>query len=219
MGAEANAALYCGSIGLVTDCAFYPEGLPLPELRLSARRGVGDGLDFGAAVAARVELYAVDRPVGALFTFDAKRELWSRPLGWGAWGERLVVSVNPLMAAGAAGAIGLAPTVEAELGVPLHVGLVQGGGEWVGSLRLSQRLLLPKLGAEPPAPYPGVTTTRLGLAAGYVFDSGLAVQLGYQSIVFGAGYLSLGKSTLVAVAPEFTAGAWQLSVGWLFDLR
>ena len=219
VGAEANAALFCGTPSALLSCALYPEGLALPEVRGSARRGIGDGVDVGAALAARVALYAVDRPVGGLFTFDVKRELWSRPLPWGAWGERLLVSASPLLAVGAAGAVGLAPTVEAEFGVPLHVGLVQPGGEWVTSLRVSQHVLLPHLGADLPTPYRVIATTRLGFAAGSVFRSGLGIQLGYQSIAFGSAALSRADSVAVDVTPAFTSGAWQLSVGWLWDLH
>ncbi|MHB8873130.1 MAG: hypothetical protein ACYC8T_05530 [Myxococcaceae bacterium] len=81
---------YCSvSLDPGKQCNAIPLGVPTPELRFGARHGIAQGLDLGASLQGEATLGRIESPLDnprgyqlGLFV-DAKKELWSRPLGEG----------------------------------------------------------------------------------------------------------------------------------------
>ena len=57
------------------SCNSFPDGVPLPELRVNARAGFARGFDFGLSLQAYAQLLAPERPFQMGLTADVKGEL------------------------------------------------------------------------------------------------------------------------------------------------
>jgi hypothetical protein len=199
LGAQASAAGYCGSVEgpVPTACSEYPDGVPVPELRVDARRGLPARSDVGLSLQVAPQALAAARPLQVGLTFDGKRELGRTRTG----PARHVLSLGLLGGMAIAGRLGLAPFVQAEWGVTLMYGLQVGRFEWVVGGVASRRALVDTTGVR--AALPVVQSTRVGLSLGLFRRSpaGWAVQLGY-----------LGDPD------RYSAGAIQVQYGVFWDL-
>jgi hypothetical protein len=186
-------------------------GVPLPEVRLQGRTGVGAGWDVGlslhgsaragpgsgfSGVAVRTGLFG-----------DVKRELLARPLEGGA---RQVLSVAPglgvsLVPQGPRGA--WAPDLEVAL--PVLAGHQTAGWELVGGVQVVQRLALRPGAADPQARLLPRTDAGLTLGAYSRGPARVAWQLGYLTPVTrpGDGAFQLGFGLVFDVAPPPLADA------------
>ena len=171
LGGGVSVTPYCSFTGdPLNECARGLTGIPLPELRLDVRRGLGNGWDLGGS--GRVELVAY-RGFQAGLLVDAKKEVWAGEIGPG---RRQVLSLGGAVSADAVVvSSGGTPSVRPELGLalPLFYGWQGENSEWVVSPRLVQRF-----------PYSrglyGVS--EFGLALGVFHrSSGLGLQLSYQA--------------------------------------
>lgn len=201
VGGQLSAAAYCGDLRTgailgLSRCTEYPDGVPLPEVRASGRLGLGAGFDVGVSAQAQGQVLAPERIFQFGLTTDVKGEL----LRVETRGPTHVVSTGLLGGAALSGRFGVPLWAQLEWGVPVFYGLQFTRWELVFGASVSQRMLLPKLGAAsglPPA-----ETVRAGLSFG-VFrrPSSWALQLAY----------------LVDPARPL-AGALQLQFGWFFDV-
>jgi hypothetical protein len=196
VGGQVDFAAWCGTPGAglaVFSCNQFPDGIPLPEVRATARRGVGWASDVGASLQVATQIDAPELPLQVGLTTDVKRELFhlSGP------GAGHVLSLGVLVAGAIAGRPGLSPTGQVEWGVPLFYGLQTTHFEWVAGLSFSQRV---QFGGPPGLP--ARLSTRLGATLGLFRrdPAGFGVQLGYLTDVR---------------LP--TRGALQVQVGWLWD--
>jgi hypothetical protein len=198
IGAQGSAALFCGPVdwGLfaVLGCNQYPDGVPLPELRLAARRGLGSSTDVGASLRIMGQVAAPEHVLEAGATFEAKREL----LHVTHSGLQHVVSAGALAGVGLAGRLGLAPTGTIEWGLPLFYGLQTKGLEWVVGVSFSSRIAFGGSPGSATQVAPRFDAT-VGVFAREPF--GWSVQLGYLTEPRQPG-----------------RGALQLQFGWLWDI-
>jgi hypothetical protein len=198
LGGQLTMAGYCGSFVYgPLECSEYPDGAPLPELRIDARRGLPDGADVGLSLQVAGQVLAPTRPIQVGLTVEGKHELFSSPLGAG----RQVLSVGLLLAGAVSGRPTLRPYVQAEGGVNLLYGIQTSRFEWVAGLALSQRTTFNELGGHPAVPEQA--SQRLGFTLG-VFrraPAGWALQLGY-----------------LASPSRFDEGAIQLQYGVFWDV-
>jgi len=150
---EGQAAIspWCGVSGnLSTGCAYNPGGTPLPEARVSARRGLGGAAEVGAS--AHWSGYAppgsgdgVSQRFGLLL--QGRQEVWSREV---SAGNRQMLSVG-----GAVGAdlVSIRPDVrrlgaEGLLVLPVYFGHQTHAFEWVGRVAFVERFADPSLDLE-----------------------------------------------------------------------
>ncbi|MFL5321736.1 MAG: hypothetical protein ACJ790_18885 [Myxococcaceae bacterium] len=130
--------VFSGKSGAFKHCMVAPRGVPTPELRLSARRGLTEASDLGFSVHGSTVL-----PVGLLVggTVDYKRELWSRPLGGD---RRQLLSVGPEIGGAieqlsSTGTLATPPQLYADLVLPLYFGHQFEHVELVASPRFIER--------------------------------------------------------------------------------
>lgn len=202
VGGQLSAAAYCGDarqgllVGL-SRCTEYPDGVPLPELRVNGRYGLGGRVDVGLSLQAQGQVLAPERIAQLGLTLDVKGELARVEAG----PITHVVSTGLLGGGALAGRLGLPLWAQLELGVPVFYGLQVGRWEFVAGASLSQRTLHPRLGAAPVLPVHD--SPRVGLVLGVYrrAPAGWALQLGY-----------------LADPARFGLGALQLQFGWFFDL-
>ncbi len=123
LGAQVSATPWCG-FSFPPRCATLPNGVPVPEFRVSGRHGVSDGVDVGLSASASSllsgSLYS-QQPAGLRLgvTVDGKAEVWSRP----AAGGRHLLSVG-----GGAGFVSESSLAELQLSVPVWYGYQFGNG-------------------------------------------------------------------------------------------
>jgi hypothetical protein len=200
-GAQLSAAAFCGDaaqgplIGL-TRCTEYPDGIPLPELRLNGRYGFTRRFDVGVSAQALGQLIAPERAFQFGLTTDVKAELLRIPTA----GPTHIVSTGLLGGAALAGRFGLPLWAQLEWGVPLFYGLSFERWEFVVGANLSQRALFARLGTDA-ARRPS-DTWRLGLVLGLFRKNPVSwgIQLGY-----------------LTDPARFSTGAIQLQFGWFFE--
>lgn len=180
LGGQIGIAGYCGSF---TDgplvCTEYPDGVPLPEVRFDARRGLRAGLDVGVSAQLFGQALAVSKPVQVGLTVDAKHVLFET--------ERQIVSLGLLLGGAVSGRPGLRAYVQGEGGVQLFYGLRTKRFEWVLGASYSERRTLQVIAGE--------RSQHVGFTLG-VFRSrpaGWALQLGYLGDVsrFSDGAIQL----------------------------
>lgn len=198
LGGQLSAAGFCGSIpgGVLgmTSCTEYPDGIPLPELRLNGRYGFARAFDVGLSMQGQGQLIAPERSFQLGLTADVKGELLRIPTS----GPTHLVSVGLLGGAAVAGRLSLPLWTQVEWGVPLFYGLQFEHLELVASATLSQRFV------HSPTVSPSTDTARVGFSLG-IFKrnpAGIGVQLGY-----------------LTDPTRFSNGAIQLQVGLFFDVK
>jgi hypothetical protein len=197
LGAQASAG-FCDFAPPDFPCNVYPDGFPLPALRVDARRGVGRASDLGASLSVQTMMYAPERPLQIGLTLDGKRELVR---GGGGGGAAHVLSVGPLLGGAVAGRLGLAPWLQTEAGVPLFYGLETTRFEWVASAFAVYRALFPSVGGDQDLP--AVHRMRFGVGLGLYrrAPARWGVQIGYDT------------------DPDpLLGGAVQAQFGWFWDL-
>ncbi len=197
VGGQLSAAGFCGELpggvlGL-TRCTDYPDGVPLPELRGSARVGVARGFDVGATAQVQGQLFAPERPLQVGLALDVKGEL----LRVRTRGPTHVVSLGLQGGGAVAGRLGLEPWTFGEWAVPLFYGLQFERWELVASVLAGRRVTV------SPGLTPTTDTSRVGFTLGLFRrqPAGFAVQVGY-----------------LTDPARFTSGALQLQVGLFFDM-
>jgi hypothetical protein len=196
-----TAAGYCGDLsggvllGL-TRCTEYPDGVPLPELRASARFGLGAGFDVGLSAQAQGQVLAPERLLQLGLTADVKGEV----LRISTAGPTHVFSTGLLGGTALSGRLGLPLWAQLEWGVPLFYGLQLERWEVVLGASLSQRLLLPRFAT---GELPAVSSVRAGLTVGLFRrnPASWALQLSY-----------------LTDPARFSTGTLQLQLGWFFDV-
>lgn len=197
VGAQTVASPWCSTSGDPADrCAMLPDGTPLPEVRLTARRGLDAASDVGISVPISVHLGPREgfEQLGVRVGLqgDYKRVLWRRPLG----GDReQLLSLAPglgVFATTVSPRNALAPDLD--LGLPLLFGHQTSGHEWVLGLELAERLRF-RMDAVDPARRLRAST-ELGLFAAVFSRRGghTGWQVGYQAPVHapGSGRFTLG---------------------------
>ena len=200
VGGAVSTAAWCGDmsglLGMVR-CTEYPDGVPLPEVRALARRGVAPGTDVGASVQVAVQTIAPERPLQVGGTLEVKRELVRAPSG----SVTHVLSLGAVAGGAVSGRVGLAPWWSTELSVPLLYGLQWRRFEWVAGVALVGRVLLPPTSAAVPLPVTASQRLNLSLGLFRREPASWAVQVSY-----------------LTDPARFTNGALQVQFGWLFDL-
>jgi hypothetical protein len=192
VGGSASAG-YCDFGPPTFPCNIFPDGIPLPALRVDGRRGVGHRSDVGASLQLQGMLLAPERPVQLGVTVDGKRELARR-------GAHLL-SGGLLLGGGVAGRLGLAPWLQTEVGVPLFYGLQTTRHEYVASVWAAYRALFPSVGGAQHLAT--VNSVRYGVALGAFrrAPAGWGFQVGYDTD-----------------SDPFAGGALQARFGWFWDL-
>lgn len=193
---QAALSPWCSLSGDVAGrCAELPEGTPLPEARVTVRRGLTEAVDVGASVRAHVHL-----PPGSGFLPS-----WRGSLGvdakWLLWRQgRLLLSVAPgatFNLSSVPPRNGLEVIPGGELLLPVLAGRRFGAWELVGDLGAT--LLLDRT-SDAERRWFATSALQLGVGFYRVAPGGLGVHLGYR-----APWTRLGDGPLV------------LSVGWLVD--
>lgn len=197
LGAQGSAAGFC-NLSDITQCHDYPDGVPTPELRLDARRGLGAKSDLGASLQLQPVVLSAERPLHLGLAVDGKRELLRISA---ADGNAHVVSGGLQLAGAVSGRLGLSPMLQAELALPVHYGYQTTRFEWVAGLSLSRRAVFPSVGGPPERE--AMTTWRMGASVGAYrrTPSGWGAQLGYLTLV-----------------DRPRAGALLLQFGWFWDV-
>ncbi len=197
VGGQLSGAPYCGSLngGLVgyLDCNAFPDGFPVPELRVDGRYGVARRFDVGLSMQGYAQVQAPERAFQLGLTADLKGELLRVPTA----GPTHVLSLGFLGAAAIAGRLAQPLWSQFELGVPAFYGLQFSHLELVLSATVSQRF------SRSPSVSPSPTTAWVNFSVGlYRRDpAGFGLQLSY-----------------LTEAASFSMGALQLQGGWFFDL-
>jgi hypothetical protein len=166
VGGQVGVSGYCGSFteGPLV-CTEYPDGVPLPELRLDARRGIRAGFDVGVSAQLWGQALAVSKPVQVGLTIDAKHVLLDA--------DRHVVSLGLLLGTAVSGRPGLRAYAQGEGGVQLIYGFRTARFEWVAGAQYSERRTFQVIA--------GDRSQHVGFTLG-VFrqrPAGWALQLGY----------------------------------------
>ncbi len=188
---------YCDASPPTFPCNVYPDGVPLPAVRVDGRKGIAPGTDLGGSVGLQGLIYAPERPLQMALTADGKHELLraNRP------GDRShVLSSGLLVGAGVAGRLGLAPWLTTEIGVPVHYGYQTAHHEWVASAWTAYRALFASVGGDQDLPT--FNSLRYGVA--------LAL---YRRAPAGWG-LSVGYDTST---DAFLGGAVQAQLAWFWE--
>jgi hypothetical protein len=189
---------FCGDFrsGLVgaVSCSDYPDGFPIPEVRVNGRYGAAHGFDVGLSLQAYGQVQAPQRVLQVGATLDVKRELLRVKTDSGLVH---VISAGLLGSASVSGRVKETAWSQLEWGVPVFYGLQFAHFELVANATLITRHVT------IPAPSPTVDTVRVSFALGlYRRDpSGFGVQIGW-----------------LAEPAKFSTGAIMLSAGWFFDV-
>lgn len=122
-------------------CMVSPRGIPTPELRAHARRGLSENMDLGFSLHGSTVL-PVGLQVGG--TGDIRREVWSRPLGEN---RRQLLTLGPqlglaLIQFTSSGTSNIAPELQSELVLPVYFGHQLEKVELVASPRFVERFNL-----------------------------------------------------------------------------
>lgn len=190
VGAQLGAAGYCGSFTEgPLECTEYPDGVPLPELRVDARRGLPHGADVGMSLQVLGQVLAPSRPIQGGLTLEAKHELVEGSVA----GRRQVLSLGLLLGGAISGRPGLRAYGQVEGGVELLYGLQTKRFEVVLGAAYSERTLFDT---------PEGRTQRVGFTLGLFRrnPAGWALQVGY-----------LGNTR------RFSDGSIQLQYGVFWD--
>ena len=185
LGGQVAGAPWCSfSKDLPGQCADLPEGTPLPEVRLDARRGLDAVSDLGASVHASLSL-----PSGNGFG------AWGARAGLGGDYKRVLWTGGPWLLS-LAGGLGLslvttqprsAPAPDLELVVPVRVGYLAAAHEWVAGLSVAERLRLRPAEVDPLLRVQPVTELGLTLGMYPRGDGHLALEVGYFAPVTRPG--------------------------------
>ncbi|MBX5482906.1 MAG: hypothetical protein IRZ16_13850 [Myxococcaceae bacterium] len=203
VGAQLSSAPWCSVTFTPERCALAPKGLPLPELRASARTGLAPRTDVGLSLSTSAVI-PQGVSVGALF--DAKRELWS---SGSASGSRQLIAAS-VGAGGHLDLIGVFDSssggggrVEPGIDIPIAgwYGLKQGGWEWVVSPRFVERMAIARTVPGQP---------NLVLHSEWLGGTLAAVSPGPFHFVAGIDYL--------APVGDLASGPITVSVGGLLVL-
>ena len=200
LGAQASISPYCSiSLSPQSNCSVLPAGAPLPELRGSARFGLTQGLDLGASA----HLGAVV-PQGISFGLsgDAKKELWSAPLGSGRR-QLFALSAGAGLNDVQTGLWGGTRGSSAEVELPLSAwyGYQLAGWELVASPRFVERLAFVDIDGD---------------RRGDLIDTGW-VGLTASAITRGRSHLGLSLDYLTPTG-DLLSGVFSVSVGGMWDL-
>lgn len=197
-GGQVTVAGWCGAWadGLIGayNCTEFPDGVPMPELRLNGRYGLGHGLDIGASAQVAIQVMAPERALQVGLEVDVKLEVMRLPM---ARGPTHILSVGLLGGLALSGRFGLDTWAQAEWGVPLFYGLQFEKWEVVAGTQVSLR--------HTEAPGFGASSRqhRVGFSLGLFRrqPSGFALQVSYLT------------------RPEaFDSGVVQLQIGAFFDV-
>jgi hypothetical protein len=196
VGGQLSFAGLCGDfsaglLGFLGRCTEYPDGVPLPELRLDGRYGFTYGFDVGLSLQAQGQLFAPSRPFQGGLTGDVKIQLARVTVGE----VTHVVSVGLLVGTALAGRAQLPLWSQVEFGVPAFYGLQLEHWELVAGVQGSQRL---GFGANG---FTSRVNVGFSLGAFRRDPAGIGLQLAY-----------------LTDASRFGSGALQLQVGYFFDL-
>jgi hypothetical protein len=196
VGGQLSGAGLCGDfaaglLGFLGRCTDYPDGVPLPELRLDGRYGFTSGFDVGLSLQALGQLFAPSRPFQGGLTGDVKLQLARVTVGE----VTHLVSVGFLVGGALAGRDGLPLWTQVEFGVPAFYGLQLEHWELVAGVQVTQRL-----GFGPNGYTPRVNV-GFSLGAFRRDPAGIGLQLAY-----------------LTDPSRFSDGALQLQVGYFFDL-
>ena len=187
----------CGQLedGLlgVLSCNSFPDGVPLPELRVNARTGFARGFDFGLSLQAYGQVLAPERPFQMGLTADVKGELLRLPTS----GPTHIVSIGLLGGGAIAGRLGLPLWAHLEWAVPLFYGLQFTYWELVASTALGQRFN----GSPNVSPSTNIANVTFSLGLYKRDPAGIALQLSY-----------------LTDPQRFATGAIQLQIGVFFDV-
>lgn len=203
LSGQLDLAPWCGfAQNLPERCTDLPEGIPLPQLRLDARRGVRPGADLGASLQLATQLAPGSRFDGAGVRFGASGSWHQELVDWPLEGERRrVLALAPTLSAAArtSGARGeLAP--EFEVALPLYFGHQLEAFELVGRVGLGERLTLTPSAADPLERLTARTEVLLGFGAFKRQPTGPGFWAGYE-----------------ASAARPLDGRFLLSFGWFMD--
>lgn len=180
-------------------CMVAPRGVPTPELRVQARRGLTENSDLGFSVHGSTVL-----PIGLLIggTADYRRELWSRFIGPE---NRQIVSVGPTLGLAVAQVssyttVNSRPQLQGDLMLPAYFGHQTDTIEFVVSPRFVERLSL--------------VGTRNGTGTEF-FDAGyVGLSLGMfrrDALQFGLGLDYFAPTGMLA------SGTFTLTAGIAYD--
>lgn len=136
VGGQLSAAAVC-SPGDLFSCHAPFDGIPLPEVQVGARRGLGAAADLGASLRLNGAVLAATRPLQIGLSLDGRRELLRRP---SAEGRQHILSLGLQLSGAVAGRFGLSPQLQTELALPLHYGFQTPRFEWVVGASLSRRV-------------------------------------------------------------------------------
>jgi hypothetical protein len=198
LSGQLAGAGFCGNFkaGLVgaIACSDYPDGFPVPEVRVNGRYGAAHGFDVGLSLSGYGEVQAPQRVFQLGATADVKRELL-RVTSEG--GLTHIVAAGLLGSAAISGRLKEAAWSQFEWGVPVFYGLQFTHFELVANATLIARHVA------IPAPSPTVDTIRVSFALGLYRrnPTGFGVQVGW-----------------LAEPAKFSTGAVMLSAGWFFDV-
>ncbi len=202
VGGQLSASAFCGDpsqgplLGL-TRCTDYPDGIPLPELRVSGRYGLGSRFDVGLSAQALGQMLAPERIFQFGLTADVKGELMRATTG----SVTHVVSTGLLGGASLSGRFGLPLWAQAEWGVPIFYGLQVSRWEFVVGTSLSERRTFSRLGLSEVLPPSSLVHVGFTLGAFRRAPSSWGLQVGY-----------------LTDPTRFANGTIQLQFGWFFDL-
>jgi hypothetical protein len=210
VGGQVTVAPLCGlSRNFGQDCGSRDGALDLPEVRLGARRGLGDDADFGFSFAVLGSLQSF-RPLRLGLTLDGKREWWSRA---SSPGNRQIVSSNLGAQASAAfgdGNPGSRTMADFDGVASIQFGQQTDRFEFVVSVRYVHRFRLAEIGAPLAPPLQQAPWTQVALGVFRRSPGSWGVQLGYFAPLnrLSTGALQVSYSlefdVLSAILPQQT---------------
>lgn len=202
VGGQLSTSVFCGDasqgplLGL-TRCTDYPDGIPLPELRVNGRYGLGSRFDVGVSAQALGQVLAPERVFQFGLTVDLKAELVRARTG----AVTHVVSAGLLGGAALSGRFGLPLWAQLEWGVPLFYGLQLEHWEFVVGTSLSERRTVSRVGASVVLPPSSNARVGFTLGAFRRVPTSWGLQVGY-----------------LTDPARFSNGTIQVQFGWFFDL-
>jgi hypothetical protein len=197
VGGQIGISGFCGNpasgVGGLSSCSEFPDGIPLPELRVNGRYGLGHAADVGASFQLYGQLISPEHPFQTGLTLDIKKEI----VRFGPSHMQHIISFGLLGGFALSGRLGLPLWAQIETGIPVFYGIQFKELEVVLGGSFSSRYSIPKIGATPVVLKPNAST-HLGATLGLFHrPSSWGIQLGYL------------------VTPTFRSpGTIQLQIGW-----
>ncbi len=203
MGGQVTVAPLCGlTRNYGQDCAAGDNGLPLPEFRFNARRGMGKQSDVGFSVQLAPWIQSA-RPVQLGLTLDGKHEIWSRSLGDG---RRQIVSANFGIQGSTRignGKPGSRTEFQLDGVIPVQFGHQTERFEWVVSLGYLHRFRFESIDAPLPPPVTDAPWLQLSLGVFRRSPGSWSLQVGYLT----PAAQPLAGSLQIGYALHFDVGA------------